>query len=238
MKKETQRSWSEIQKKIFERTGASIMESLYHETNSLLQQTHFDLGTLESMRNESDAQKIIQNIYQRLKQIDGNCERLDIFVSKEPPNRRRTIKYKVDQLKFDCHSLHSTVDNIHMRMTTKWRTIAEREELLTQRFRPNDATRLPIDDSELFLHDRLQSSHSTIDELISHGSAILEQIRSQGIGLKGIKRKVLDIGQTLGLSSTTLQMIERRVSQDWIIFYIGCVIIIVFMYIFYRFWRG
>lgn len=65
------------------------------------------------------------------------------------------------------------------------------------RFRPNDATRLPIDDSELFLHDRLQSSHSTIDELISHGSAILEQIRSQGIGLKGIKRKVLDIGQTV-----------------------------------------
>lgn len=43
------------------------MESLYHETNGLLQQIHFDLGTLESMRNENDAQKIIQNIYQRLK---------------------------------------------------------------------------------------------------------------------------------------------------------------------------
>lgn len=43
------------------------MESLYHETNSLLQKTHFDLGTLEGMRNESDAQKIIQNIYQQLK---------------------------------------------------------------------------------------------------------------------------------------------------------------------------
>lgn len=45
------------------------MESLYHETNSLLQQVHFDLGALESMRNESDAQKIIQNIYQRLKLV-------------------------------------------------------------------------------------------------------------------------------------------------------------------------
>ncbi|VBB25882.1 unnamed protein product [Acanthocheilonema viteae] len=173
------------------------MESLYHETNSLLQQIHFDLGNLEGMQNESDAQKIIQNIYQQLKQIDGNCERLDLYVSKEPPHRRRTVKYKVDQLKFDCHSLHSTVDNIHMRMTSKWRAIAEREELLTQRFRPNDTTHVLIEDCELFLHDRLQSSHTAVDELISHGSAILEQIRSQGIGLGGIKRKVLNIGQTV-----------------------------------------
>lgn len=45
------------------------MESLYQETNNLLQQTHFDLGTLEGMINESDAQKIIQNIYQRLKSV-------------------------------------------------------------------------------------------------------------------------------------------------------------------------
>uniref|UniRef100_A0A915PTL2 Golgi SNAP receptor complex member 2 n=1 Tax=Setaria digitata TaxID=48799 RepID=A0A915PTL2_9BILA len=214
------------------------MESLYHETNSLLQQVHCDLGTLEGMRNESDAQRVIQNIYQQLKQIDGNCERLNIFVGKEPPHRRRTVKYKVDQLKFDCQSLHSTVSNMHMRMTSKWRAIAEREELLTQRFRPNDTTRLPIEDSELFLHDRLQSSHNTVDELISHGSAILEQIRSQGIGLKGIKRKVLDIGQTLGLSSTTLQMIERRLSEDWVIFCVGCFAIIAFMYFFYRFWKG
>ncbi|EFO24239.1 hypothetical protein LOAG_04246 [Loa loa] len=214
------------------------MESLYHETNSLLQQTHFDLGTLEGMRNESDAQKIFQNIYERLKQIDGNCERLDVFVSKEPPHRRRTVKYKVDQLKFDCHSLQSTVDSMHMRMTSKWRAIAEREELLTQRFRPNDTTHVPIEEYELFFHDRLHSSHNAVDELISHGSAILEQIRLQGIGLRGIKRKVLDIGQTLGLSSTTLQMMERRLSGDWIIFYVGCMAFIVSMYVFYRFWKS
>ncbi|CAG9534663.1 unnamed protein product [Cercopithifilaria johnstoni] len=214
------------------------MESLYHETNSLLQQIHFDLGTLEGVRNESDAQKIIQNIYQRLKQIDGNCQRLDVYVSKEPPHRRRTVKYKIDQLKFDCHSLHSTVDNIHIRMTNKWRAIAEREELLTQRFRPNDTTHVSIENCELFLHDRLHSSHTAVDELISHGSAVLEQIRSQGIGLRGIKRKVLDLGQTLGLSSTTLQMIERRLSEDWIIFCAGCMVFIVFMYIFYRFWKN
>lgn len=74
------------------------------------------------------------NLVVPCRHIGGNCERLDTFVGKEPPHRRRTVKYKVDQLKFDCHSLSSVVDNIHMRMTNKWRAIAEREELLTQRY--------------------------------------------------------------------------------------------------------
>lgn len=68
------------------------------------------------------------------------------------------------------------------------------------RFRPNDSTRVSIEDSELFLHDRLHSSHNAIDELISHGSVLLEQIRSQGIGLRGIKLKIVDIGQMVGSS--------------------------------------
>lgn len=214
------------------------MESLYHETNGLLQRTHFDLGALEGSCNENDAQKIIQNIYHRLKQIDGNCERLNVLVSKEPPSRRRSAKYKVDQLKFDCHSLHSAVDNIHMRLISQWRVVADREKLLTQRFRPNDATQVTIEDSELHLHDRLRSSHNAVDELISHGSAVLEQIRLQGMGLRNIKCKILHIGQQLGLSSTTIQMIERRTSEDWVIFCIGCMAIIVFMYIFYRVWKS
>uniref|UniRef100_A0A0M3ILW2 Golgi SNAP receptor complex member 2 n=1 Tax=Ascaris lumbricoides TaxID=6252 RepID=A0A0M3ILW2_ASCLU len=156
--------------------------------------------------------------------IDGNCERLDLLVDKEPPTRRRHQRYKVDQLKFDCQSIHSAVSTIHLRLTNKWREMSEREELLTR--------------SELLLNDRLHSSNTAVDELISHGTAVLEQIRSQGFNLRGVKRKILDIGQQLGLSSTTLRMIERRVSEDWIIFIIGCIVVLTFMYVFYRFWKG
>ncbi|VDK43614.1 unnamed protein product [Anisakis simplex] len=148
------------------------MESLYNQTGALLQQIHFGLGALENAKDESDAQKTVQMIYEQLK------------------------------------------------------------------FRPNESTQLSMDDGELMLNDRLHSSNNAVDELINHGSAILEQIRSQGFGLRGIKRRVLDIGQQLGLSSTTLRMIERRVNEDWVIFVIGCVFVIVFMYVFYRFWKG
>uniref|UniRef100_A0A183UZ78 Golgi SNAP receptor complex member 2 n=2 Tax=Toxocara canis TaxID=6265 RepID=A0A183UZ78_TOXCA len=223
---------------LLRRCRIELMETLYQQTNALLQQVHFGLGALENAKDESDAQKTIQVIYEQLRVIDGNCERLGILVDKEPPSRRRNQRYKVDQLKFDCHSLHSAVSSMHIRLTNKWREKTEREELLTRRFRPNDSTHLPMDDGELLLNDRLHSSNSAVDELISHGSAILEQIRSQGFGIRGVKRKVLDIGQQLGLSSTTLRMIERRVNEDWVIFIIGCVIVLIFMYVFYRFWKG
>uniref|UniRef100_F1LDF8 Golgi SNAP receptor complex member 2 n=1 Tax=Ascaris suum TaxID=6253 RepID=F1LDF8_ASCSU len=214
------------------------MESLYHQTNALLQQIHLGLGALENAKDESDAQKTVQIVYEQLRIIDGNCERLDLLVDKEPPTRRRHQRYKVDQLKFDCQSIHSAVSTMHLRLTNKWREMAEREELLTRRFRPNEATQLSMDDSELLLNDRLHSSNTAVDELISHGTAVLEQIRSQGFNLRGVKRKILDIGQQLGLSSTTLRMIERRVSEDWIIFIIGCIVVLTFMYVFYRFWKG
>ncbi|VDO38996.1 unnamed protein product, partial [Brugia timori] len=76
-------------------------------------------------------------------------------------------------------------------------------------FRPNDTTHVSIEDCELVLHDHLHSSHNAIDELISHGSAILEQIRSQGVGLRGIKHKVLSIGHTLSFMASIVQSIAR-----------------------------
>ncbi|VDN03072.1 unnamed protein product [Thelazia callipaeda] len=214
------------------------MESLYQETNLLVQRVQLDLGILEGAKNENDAQKIIPSIYQRLKQIDENCQRLDVLTRKEPPHRRRTVKYKVDQLRFDYESLQMAVNSMHMRLTNHWRAIAEREELLTQRFRPNETTLVQIEDNELVLHDRLKSSHSAMDELIGHSSAILEQIRLQGMGLRGIKRKILDVGVTLGLSSTTLRIIEKRLSEDSIIFCVGCIFVLLFMYVFYQFWKS
>lgn len=65
--------------------------------------------------------------------IDENSQRLDMLVNKESMQRRKTFKYKIDQLKYDCHRMHSTISNTHTRLTNKWRNLAEREELLTQR---------------------------------------------------------------------------------------------------------
>ena len=88
------------------------------------------------------------------------------------------------------------------------------------------------------MNDRLQHSNRAVDDLISQGVNVLSGLRDQHMNLRGVRRKMLDIGSQLGLSNTTLQMIDKRVREDWLIFVIGCIFVCIFMYVFYRFWKG
>ncbi|XGW22881.1 hypothetical protein V3C99_005256 [Haemonchus contortus] len=214
------------------------MERLYQETSSLLQQAHFSMGKLERAKDEQEAQQISQYITEQLRVIDQNCDQLVILVNKEVPARRHIVRIKVDQLKSDSQSVHYAISAIFSRLSVKWRAASEREELLHQRFRPNESTSLSLEDHELQMNDRLSSSNRQVDDLISQGVAVLESLRSQHMSLRGVRRKILDIGAALGLSNTTLQMIDRRVREDWMIFLVGCVVTLIFMYVFYRFWKG
>ncbi|KJH48260.1 vesicle transport v-SNARE protein [Dictyocaulus viviparus] len=214
------------------------LERLYQETSNLLQQTHFAMGRLERAKDEREANEISQQITGQLRTIDQNSGQLEILVNKEAPTRRHIVRVKVEQLKADSDSVRYAIAAINSRLTAKWRAISDREELLHQRFQTNESTRLCLEDHELHINDRLKSSNRQVDDLISHGAAVLENLRSQHMNLRGIRKKMLDIGAALGLSSTTLQMIDRRLGEDWLIFLVGCVVTLIFMYVFYRFWRG
>ncbi|ETN78896.1 hypothetical protein RB195_007719 [Necator americanus] len=214
------------------------MERLYQETSSLLQEAHFGMSRLERAKDEREAHEISQHITEQLRVIDKNCDQLVILVDKEAPSRRHLVRIKVDQLKNDSQSVHYAISAMYSRLTVRWRAASEREELLHQRFRPNDSTTLTLEDQELQMNDRLNSSNRQVDDLISQGVAVLESLRSQHMNLRGVRRKMMDIGAALGLSNTTLQMIDRRVREDWLIFVAGCIVTLIFMYAFYRFWKG
>uniref|UniRef100_A0A1I7TZT8 Golgi SNAP receptor complex member 2 n=1 Tax=Caenorhabditis tropicalis TaxID=1561998 RepID=A0A1I7TZT8_9PELO len=213
------------------------MEALYRNTDHLLQKVGNDMQRLGGAQNEQDAQLVVHSVYADLNTLKENCKSLDNYVSKEHPAKRQTARLKVDQLRMDVQRLEMTVSAVHTKMTQKWRAASDREELLNTRFRPND-TAVSIGDHELLLNDRLHSSHNRLDELIGQGSAVLDSLRSQHFSLRGVSQKMHGIGKALGLSNSTLQVIDRRVREDWIIFVIGCIVCCIFMYAFYRFWRG
>ena len=80
------------------------MERVYQETNGLLQQVHSGLARLERCADESQAQQEMQLIHGQMKLLDENCERLEVFVNKEPPQKRHTARMKVSAcfLFFTC----------------------------------------------------------------------------------------------------------------------------------------
>uniref|UniRef100_A0A1I7SMR9 Golgi SNAP receptor complex member 2 n=1 Tax=Bursaphelenchus xylophilus TaxID=6326 RepID=A0A1I7SMR9_BURXY len=193
------------------------------------------MGRLETSVNESEAQPIFQEIQGQIVQLNDMCARLEHQVSREPVNKRRQLKIKVDQLKYDNRGLESSFNAIQMRLANKWRHAHERNELLTQRFRPNETT-LNFEDQELLLNDRMKGAHRGVDDLIGNAESVLATLKSQHFNLKGVRKAVHSIGQTLGLSNTTIGLIERRVSEDMTIFIVGCIVVIIFMYSFYCFW--
>lgn len=69
--------------------------------------------------------------------------------------------------------------------------------------------------------ESLSRSHNMTDEYILRGQATLESLQSQRSVLKQIQRKILDVGNTLGISQSLLSVIERRTTVDNMIFWGG-----------------
>lgn len=75
-----------------------------------------------------------------------------------------------------------------------------------------------------------------MDDMLLSGTNILENMREQRNTLKGAHRRMMDIGNTLGLSNTTMRLIEKRAFEDKYILFGGIfitVVIIVLLIIYF-----
>jgi Golgi SNAP receptor complex protein 2 len=68
-----------------------------------------------------------------------------------------------------------------------------------------------------------QNANRGVDDLLLSGAGILENLRDQRMTMKGAHRRLYDIANTLGLSNTTMRLIERRAYQDQFILFGGMV---------------
>lgn len=110
----------------------------------------------------------------------------------------------------------------------------EREQLLSRRFTANSETSIDIDYS-LQHHNSMINAHRGVDDMLSTGTNTLENLRSQRERVKGVGKRILDMGNTLGLSNHTMKWIENRISQDAYVLYIGMAVtlLIIFIFVYY-----
>uniref|UniRef100_A0A7S4KJ78 Uncharacterized protein n=1 Tax=Paramoeba aestuarina TaxID=180227 RepID=A0A7S4KJ78_9EUKA len=86
--------------------------------------------------------------------------------------------------------------------------------------------------------DLLDSSNRIADQLIEQGLGIHSKLTSQGDIMKGARKKLLDMGVTMGLSNSVLRMIEQREFTDKVIVLVGIIVTSLFLYFFYYFVKG
>ena len=85
------------------------MESLYHQTNGLLEQTQGYFVRLEQGAMGEDGERLQMEIQSRLDTMWTNSERLDMLAGKEPVQRRQAARQRVDQLKYDIQHLNAAL---------------------------------------------------------------------------------------------------------------------------------
>lgn len=205
------------------------METLYHQTNKLVQETQHLFSQLERRTADLNVQEVEHNIESKINQINSNCERLDVLCLKGPISQRQNAKMRVDQLKYDSRHLNAALNSWRNQRIRKEREEAEREALLSRKFTTNDHVDIVIDHNAQH-NSSLRNAVYGVDDLLNQGSGILENLRSQRITLKGAHKRLIDIANTLGLSNTTMRLIDQRARQDGFVLVGGmiftCIIII------------
>ncbi|KAI0150767.1 V-snare-domain-containing protein [Xylariaceae sp. FL1272] len=79
--------------------------------------------------------------------------------------------------------------------------------------------------------DFFSNTNDTLDEYLARGSAVLRDLGAQREMLKNTQAKLYSVANTLGISGTTIRMVERRAKEDKWIFVGGVIIFFVFCWL-------
>jgi Golgi SNAP receptor complex protein 2 len=74
-----------------------------------------------------------------------------------------------------------------------------------------------------------------LDRMINHAENVLYGIKEQSSMLKDVKRKILNVTNSLGLSNTLIRLIEKRNTSDRYVLYGGMVITCVIMFLVWKY---
>lgn len=140
-------------------------------------------------------------------------------------------------LKYESRHLTSALSKWKQTILSKQRKDAEREALLARKFTTNDHVDILIDHSVQH-NTSMQNSINGVDTMLQTGYGIMDSLQSQRYSLKGAHKRLIDIGNTLGLSNTTMRLIENRARSDGFILIFGMVftcfiIALVLIYVYY-----
>ena len=80
----------------------------------------------------------------------------------------------------------------------------------------------------------LENSSRMMSNVLAQGSASLESLLSQRDRMNGVRKMMVNMAATLGVSNTTLRVIEKRENADRILVFLGMFITLIFIWFLYR----
>lgn len=168
-----------------------------------------------------------------LDELDRQLDLMEDLVLRETPAQREKWKRKISELRQESGTLRQqgqASDRYRRRNTASYG--AEREELLRRRNRGRGEEESDMQNLAREAHS-LDQSHYMVNSLIGQGEANLSELVGQRQRLRGVRGVLTDIGNRLGVTQSTMRIIERRDITDAYLVAAG---IVVTCLVFYLVW--
>lgn len=173
-------------------------------------------------------------LYLSLDELQHQLDTLEQLLNRETPAQREIWRRKILELREDASSIRRQGEYHHRMANANVQVQKEREELLTRRRRRRQDGMSGADKEMQDYAEEgasLAASHNMVGELLSSGQAQLNALIDQRRRMRGVKRIVLNIGNSLGLSNQTMRMIEKRNENDMYLVFAGMFVTCIVIYV-------
>jgi golgi SNAP receptor complex member 2 len=172
-------------------------------------------------------------LFMLLDELSRQLDLMSQLVLRETPAQREVWKRKIQELKDETREIRRQGEHYDRLVNTNVRHQKERDELLTRRRQykqsngaeERDLTNL-ADEAKSW-----QQSHYMVNDLIANGEASYNALRDQRRQMTGVSKFLGQIDDRLGISNSTMRIIERRDVTDAYFVLGGCVITCIVIYI-------
>ena len=172
------------------------------------------------------------NLFLSLDELSRQLDIMSSLAKKETPAQRQMWERKILELREDSDGLRRQGEHYDRMVGAGMRQRREREELMMRRRRNRTAGDGVADEMAQLAEeaDSLASSHGMMNDLLASGQSSLSSLVNQRQKMRWINRQVLNIGNKLGLSQSTIRMIERRDTTDTYLVFGGMIITLLVIY--------
>mmetsp|Transcript_28281 Transcript_28281/g.51548 ORF Transcript_28281/g.51548 Transcript_28281/m.51548 type:complete len:211 (-) Transcript_28281:386-1018(-) len=175
-------------------------------------------------------------LFLSLDELSNQLDLMESLSQRETPSQREMWKRKILELREDGRSIRRQGEHFDRMVSSGLRQQRERDELLSRR-RKNRTNGNGNNGNEMQQlteeADSLGTSTGMMNELLDVGAANLSSLVGQRQRMRWVNRKVLDIGNKIGLSNSTMRMIERRDATDAYLVFGGMVVTMLVIYFLY-----
>jgi golgi SNAP receptor complex member 2 len=155
------------------------------------------------------------------------------MVLRETPAQREVWKRKIQALRDEAADIRRQGEHYDRMVNTNVRHQQERNELLTRRRQYKQQVHGSEEQDLSNLADEAKSwqqSQYMVNDLINNGEASYYALKSQRKQMRGISNFLGQIDDRLGISNSTMRIIERRDVTDAYFVLGGCVVTCIVIY--------